>query len=442
MRITFFGGAQEVGRSCILLEAENRRIMIDAGMSVGAKGEDRFPVFPLEEASRIDAIIITHAHIDHIGWLPFLVNRGFLGKIFATKPTRDIMHLLLSDAAGIAKENKEKFYGTKEIEQTMELVQAVDYGKETQITKEIKLVFLKSGHILGSAQALLEINGKNFLYTSDLNNRASNLLDPAELPNRQIDWLVMESTYSGKKDLLPSTKSASKELADTVKKTLKRGGKVLVPVFAVGRGQEIMFVLDNYIRSGYLPELSLFVDGMIGKANKICRHNVTFLREEIPKRILLADDDPFKSPFIKTPKTKNKKDVFQQKLAVVLATSGMLSGGPSVFYLQKMIGNKKDCIILVGYQAPESLGRKLLEGAKEIEIKKKKFRVLAEIKNIHFSGHADFNGLLQFATSVNPGQILLVHGEKNKIPDLQQAIEKKLKKPVLVPKVRETIELQ
>ena len=442
MNISFFGGVQEVGRSCFVLEANGRKIMIDAGLKIGGKPEEKAPLFPLEQASSIDCIIITHAHIDHTGWLPFLAKNGFLGKIFATKPTRDIMHLLLSDAAAIAKENKEKFYSTKDIDRTMELVQELEYDAETQIMQGIMLTFLKSGHILGAAQALLEMNGKNILFTSDFNNRDTNLLDAAEFPNKKIDVLFMESTYSGKKDLLPSLKNASKELADTVKKALKRHGKILIPVFAVGRGQEIMFVLENYIRSGYLQGLTIFVDGMIGRANKICRHNVVYLRAEIPNRILRADDDPFKSPFIKTPKTKNKKDVFKEKNAVILATSGMLSGGPSIFYLQKLIGEKKNCIILVGYQAPESLGRKLLDGAKEIEIRKKKFLVKAEIKNIHFSGHADFNGLLGFAIKVNAEKIFLVHGEKQKIPELQQEIEKKLGKTVAVPALLEKIELE
>lgn len=441
MNISFFGGVQEVGRSCFVLEIGQRKIMIDAGLKIGGKPEEKFPLFPLEQSKELDCIIVTHAHIDHVGWLPFLVKNGFLGKIFVTKPTRDLMHLLLSDAAGIARENKEKFYNTKDIEKTMELVQAIEFDAETQIMEGIKLTFLKSGHILGAAQALLEINGKNFLYSSDFNNRATNLLDAVEFSNKKIDWLFMESTYSGKKDILPSLKSAAKELADEIKKVLKRHGKILVPVFAVGRGQEIMLVLENYIRSGYLPELTIFVDGMIGKANKICRHNVTYLREEIPNRILLADSDPFKSPFIKKPKTKNKKDVFAAKKAVILATSGMLSGGPSVFYLQKMIGDKKNAIILVGYQAPESIGRKLLEGAKEVEIKKRKFLVKAEVKNVHFSGHADFNGLLEYATKANAEKIFLVHGEKEKMADLQLAIEKKLGKKVVVPQLLQKIEL-
>jgi predicted metal-dependent RNase len=441
MNLSFFGGAGEVGRSCFVLEFDSHKIMIDAGLKIGGKPEEKFPLFDLKSSESLDCIVITHAHIDHIGWLPFIVKNGFIGKIFATKPTRDLMHLLLSDAAGIAKENKENFYNTKDIDKTMELVQPIEYDKETQIMQGVTLTFLKSGHILGAAQALLEINGKNLLYTSDLNVRSSNLLDAAELPNKKIDFLIIESTYSGKTDLLPSLKIASKELADTVKKVIKRQGKVLIPSFAVGRGQEIMLVLENYLCSGYLPELTIFVDGMIGKANKICRHNVTFLKEEIPKRILLADDDPFKFPMIKKPKARNKSDVFKTKKAVILATSGMLSGGPSVFYLQKLIGSKKNCIIFVGYQAPESLGRKLLDGAKEIEIKNKKFKVKIEAKNIRFSGHADFNGLLEFATKVNASQTILVHGEKEKILDLQQALEKKLGKKVFAPSTTEKIEL-
>jgi predicted metal-dependent RNase len=350
------------------------------------------------------------------------------------------MHLLLSDAVKIAKENKERFYCTKEIEKTMALVEALEYKEPKEILPGMRLEFYNAGHILGSSLVLLSLGEKKLLYTSDFNNRETSLLNAAELPQKKIDYLLMESTYAGKNDKLPSLKNASKQLADAVKKTLKHGGKVLVPVFAVGRGQEIMFVLENYIRSGYLPALEIFVDGMIGRANKICRHNVVYLREEIPNRILLADDDPFKSPFIKTPKTKNKKDVFAAKKAVILATSGMLSGGPSVFYLQKLAGSKKNTIILVGYQAEGSIGRRLSEGAKEIELRKKKVKVGLEVKEIHFSGHADYNGLLDFAAKANAEKTVLVHGETKKMPDLKKAVEARLKKEVLLPRLNETIE--
>jgi predicted metal-dependent RNase len=251
----------------------------------------------------------------------------------------------------------------------------------------------------------------------------------------------MECTYAGKNDILPSLQKVSKELADTIKDTLKRGGKVLIPSFAVGRGQEVMFVVENYIRSGYLPELDIWLDGMVTRANRICRHNVVFLRPEIPNRILMADDDPFKSPFFKEPRSRNKKEVFKSKKAVIIATSGMLSGGPSVSYFKALSRSKKNCILMVGYQAEGSLGRELLDGKKIVSLRGKKIHVNCSVKRVKFSGHADYNGLLNFASSINAEKTFLIHGEKEKLPEFQKTLEKKLKKQVVIAAEREPLQL-
>ncbi|MDD5163033.1 MAG: MBL fold metallo-hydrolase [Candidatus ainarchaeum sp.] len=441
-KITFFGACNEVGRNAMLLEAKNKKILVDAGIKVG-KGNPELPNIPKELAKKIDAIIISHAHIDHCGYLPFLVKQGFEGKIFATPPTRDIMHLLLSDSAKIAKENKADFYGTKEIDKTMKQTVAINYNEEKQLfhDSQIKIKFLNAGHIIGSAEIIIEFDGKKLLYSGDINTRESNLLLPAELPKEKIDFLVMECTYAGKQDILPSMQKASKDLADKIRQVLKRNGKILIPSFAVGRGQEVMFTIDNYIRSGYLPEMDIWLDGMINKANRICRHNVIFMRPEISNRILLADDDAFKSPFFRQPVSKTKKEVFNSKKAVIIATSGMLTGGPSRQYLKKLAGDKKNCVILVGYQAEGSLGRELLEGKKTIELSGKKIFVQCETCRIRFSGHADYNGLLNFAFAIKAQKTFLIHGEKEKLPEFKKTLEKKLKKEILIPKETQAIEL-
>jgi len=424
----------------MLLETEKYKILVDAGIQVG-KEKNAYPLIPEGLAKKLDAIIVCHAHIDHTGYVPFLVKQGFKGNIFATTPTRDIMHLLLSDAAKIAKENKTVFYNTKDIEKTMKLVKALGFGKETEILQGIKLKFLNAGHILGSAEALIKADEKSILYSGDINTRESNLLLPAELPKEKIDVLIMESTYAGKKDILPSLQKSSKELADEIKNTLKRNGKVLIPSFAVGRGQEVMFAVENYVRSRYLPEMDIWLDGMLTRANRICRHNVVFMKPEIPNRILMADDDPFKSPYFKQPKSKNKKEVFQSKKAIIISTSGMMSGGPALGYFKRLAPFEKNAVIFVGYQAEGTLGRELIEGKKTVEIRGQKIKVRCRIKQAKFSGHADYNGLLGFALGVNAEKTLLIHGEKNKLPEFRETLEKRLKKTVLVPNLKETIHI-
>ena len=438
--ITFFGGCNEVGRNAMLLESHGKKILVDAGIKV-SRDNPELPKIPVEIAKSLDALVLSHAHIDHCGYIPFLVKQGFTGKIFATTPTRDIMHLLLSDAAKIARENKNPFYGTKDIDRTMNQTKPVGFNEEIEIVPGIKATFLNAGHIIGSAEVLLEFEGKKLLYSGDINTRESHLLLPAVVPKEKIDFLVLECTYAGKQDILPSLQKSSKELADTIKETLKKGGKALIPSFAVGRGQEVMLAVENYVRSGYLPEMTIWLDGMITRANRICRHNVVFMRPEIPNRILMADDDPFKSPFIKQPRSKNKKEVFASKKAVIISTSGMLSGGPAIYYLQKLAASRKNCIIIVGYQAENTLGRELLEGKKIVEIKGKKLHVQCSVKRVKFSGHADYNGLLNFASSISAEKTFLIHGEKEKLPEFKKTLEKKLKKTVTIPKELEKMEI-
>jgi hypothetical protein len=232
---------------------------------------------------------------------------------------------------------------------------------------------------------------------------------------------------------VPNIKTAGKMLADEIKDAMEKDAKVLIPVFAVGRGQEIMLSLENYIRSGYLPKLTVFVDGMLARANKIYRHNVIYMRDEIPNRILLADDDPFKSPFIKQPKTKSRIDVLKAKDSIILSTSGMLTGGPALTYLKAIAGGKENKLIFVGYQAEGTLGRSIIDGAKEIEIKSQEGRkelveVRCQVRKLPFSGHADFNDLIQFIRKINKLKcIYIVHGEKQKSIEFQKEIQRKFK---------------
>lgn len=437
MKLSFFGAAGEVGRNCILVQEKHFSFLLDCGISLGKElARDRFPQISLKQASELKAIIVSHAHLDHSGFVPFLVKKGFKGKIYCTKTTRDLMHLLLSDAAKIGKEERNAIYSTEDVENTMKLVQAIEYEKEIELEKGLKFKFLNAGHIPGSAMVLLEFEKKKLLYTADFNSRESNLLPPASFP-KKADIIIMESTYGSKKDQLPSIKHAGKELADVIKGTLQQGGQVLIPVFAVGRGQEIMLSLENYIRSKYLPEISIFLDGMVARANRICRHNVIYLKPEIPNRILLADDDPFKSPYLKVPKTRGKEDVLATNDAVILATSGMMTAGPVLTYLKKMTHKPENCIVIAGFQAIGTKGRELLEGAKEIEVNGKRIRIKCRIERVSFSAHADYNGLVNSVRNLSARKIFIIHGEEKKMKELEEGLKKHCKARVLIPKIKE-----
>ena len=443
MKISFLGAVREVGRSCFLVEVNGKNILLDCGINLGsALPEERFPVGILKKAKQIDCIIVSHAHLDHSGYIPFLVDAGFTGSIYCTKPTRDLIHLLLSDALKIAKEQKAECYSNKSIEKTLEQVKLLGYRKRVEIFSGIFAEFFNAGHIPGSCMILLEGNGKKILYTGDFNIRETHLLPGADIPSTEIDALIMESTYGGKQDNLPSLQSASKELADIIKETFARNGNVLIPAFAVGRGQEVMFAVANYVRSNYLPKLNLFVDGMITRANRICRHNVVWLKQEIPNRILVADDDPFKDPIIKKPKTLHKRDVLETENSVILATSGMLTAGPSIKYFESMAEDSRHCIVIAGYQVHGTLGRQLLDGEKDVELKNgKKIEVRCCVKQVKFSGHTDYKGLLEFVKKIKPKHVFLVHGEEQKGLEIAGEIEKKIKLKTMVPTLKETIEI-
>lgn len=431
-KLTFFGGCREVGRSCILVDAWHKKILLDCGIKLGAESLGKYPLINKEECRKINAVVITHAHLDHCGYLPALVKNGFRGEIYCTKPTRDLMHLLLSDALKIAKEKKEIIYSASDIAKAMSLVKTLDTGYEREIFHGVKIKFIHAGHVLGAVQVILKAEGKKILYTGDLNTRESVLLDGASLPAEKIDCLIIESTYSGKEDSLPNMQKAGKELADVIKETLKKHGKVLIPVFGVGRGQEIMLTLENYAKSGYLPKANIFLDGMINRASRIYRHNVIYLKLEIPKRILLADDDPFKSSNFKVPKTRNKSDVLKSENAIILATSGMLTGGPSVGYFKKMCDSEKNCILFVGYQSEGSIGREILDGKKDVEIDGKLYKVNCKTKNVPFSGHTDYNGLLKYVFHVKPRKIFIVHGEERKSLEFSNSLKKRMRKTEII----------
>lgn len=414
VRVHFLGGAREVGRSAILLETSERKILLDAGIKLGEE-----PEMPLIERPKdIDIIVLTHAHLDHAGYVPFLVKNGFRGHILATPPTRDLCQVLWADFLRIAKERGEKPFTESDMRAALKRFKTVEYGERTKVG-DVYITLVDAGHILGSAQVMIE-EGDCILYSGDINIRPTRLHKGAEVVPANV--LIMESTYGGKEDLIPSYKKLARELVKIVVRTLNRGGSVLIPVFAIGRAQEVLLTLEAYMRSGQIPRTPIVIDGMVSKANRIYRKNVLYLREEIWKHILITEQDPFKSPFYTVPRTKDRRDVLN-KQAIIVAPSGMLTGGPSVYYLEKLAGDPKNAVILVGYQAKNTPGRQLLEGKKDIHIAGKEIRVEASVHLVHMSAHADRRDLITYAKRVGAKHIYLVHGEEEKAIDLADALD-------------------
>ncbi|HLD76196.1 MAG TPA: MBL fold metallo-hydrolase RNA specificity domain-containing protein, partial [Candidatus Norongarragalinales archaeon] len=274
------------------------------------------------------------------------------------------------------------------------------------------------------------------------NTRPSRLIEPCQLGFR-AETLIMESTYGAKTDRHPSLKDESNRIVHLMQETLDNGGKVLVPTFAIGRGQEVLFMLENYMRSGLLEKVPIYLDGMVNKALRIYRHNAMYLKREVQLRILSSDDDPFKSEQYFTPQRKDRSDVLEQEKCIILATSGMLNGGPVLTYLRHLAPDEKNLLMLSGFQAKGTRGRELSEGAKELNIDGDLVPINLKVEQAQLSGHSDHEGLVQFARSVEGlKRVFLVHSEPEKGKELSKELAHLLRGvEVVLPKLGETIRL-
>jgi predicted metal-dependent RNase len=430
MKITFFGGTQEVGRACMLLEDGNKNIMLDCGIKLGEKTE--YPLIKDNELRDVKNVTISHAHLDHCGYLPRLYAKKAKPKIFVTKPTRDLMGILLSDFYRIMKMKGEKMlFSSKDVEGVMQDARLCEYREPAN--NEFRSMFFPAGHIMGSAITSVERYNKRLV--CDICMRKTKVLDPCE-KNLSAQTLVVESTYGGKDDILPSYKDSYQKMAKVINRTLDQGGHVIIPSFAVGRAQEVLMALDDYMRSGAIRPVKIYIEGMIGKAMKIYRHNAIYANDDIKRRILMSEDDPFKSPNFHRPRSKTREDVLAEP-SIIVTTSGMLSGGPVMFYLEKLGPDPKNTLLFVGYQAEGTLGNKVQNGQKEIDIGGRKVKLRMGIESVKISGHADFNELLQFIKSFKGlRKVFLMHGEKT---DLKDYLEKDYE--VVVPKLLETYQV-
>ncbi len=308
------------------------------------------------------------------------------------------------------------------------------------------LRFQPAGHILGAA--ITEVfDEKKIIYTGDVNTRDSRLVDGAHLQNLEGEVLIIESTYGGKDDQHPASKDSANFLVDTIQKTLSHGGTAIIPTFATGRGQEVLFILENYMRSGKLERVPIFIDGMVKKMLKVYRHNANYLKDEIKMRILTSDDDPFKSPFYVLPQRKDRSDVAEAGKCIIVTTSGMLNGGPVISYLEQMGQNKKNKLIFTGYQAEGTPGRAIIDGERTLMMENRRIELDLQIENAKLSGHSDHRELLQIVRAVKGlKKVFIVHGEGHKPSELKAAIEKqaekdKLEMEVMIPKVGETFRI-
>jgi KH/beta-lactamase-domain protein len=453
VRLTYLGGGRQVGRSCLLLSTPNSKILLDCGINPAlSEGTDKFPYLNVPEIgdiNSIDAIVLSHAHLDHSGLVPYLYKMGYKGPIYLTAPTRDISSLLQLDLIGVAYKKAEfPLYKAEDIKEMVRHSICLEYGEVTDITPDIRITLYNAGHVLGSAQVHINIaNGlHNFVYSGDTNYGKTRLLDSAVNRFPRVETLQLESTYGAKTDLLPPRKETEKRFIEFAKQTIARGGKVLLPELGLGHAQETMLRVEEAVRTGELPNVPVYIDGMIWDINAIHTAYPDFLSSAVRGQIF-QDNNPFLSDvFKRIGSPAERKNVLEGGPCIIIATSGMLVGGASVEYFRNLADSDKNLIVFGCYQGAGSLGRQVQEGGKEINLGKdygnEILKIAMQVETLYgLSAHSGREELMQYINrmSPRPKKIIINHGEQSKSMDLASSIFKSYRIETVVPKNLETI---
>ena len=449
------GGVKQVGRSCFVVVTPETKVMLDCGLNPGEmSGLDAYPRldwfnFDLDD---LDAVVISHAHIDHQGFLPTLFKYGYRGPVYCTEPTLPLMILLQTDSVKIANSNGTYLpYASRDVNEVIKHCITLPYGKPTDISPDVTITLNNAGHIMGSATVHLNISGAhNILYSGDYKYARTQLLDSAVSMYPRVETLITESTYGNTTDVMPDQQSVYRGFAESINKTLMDGGKVLLPVPAVGRAQEIMLVMAKEMKEGRLIESPIYIEGMISEASAIHMSYAHYLGSDVRKSVSQGIN-PFQSEYFTVISGYGKRDdiLSDENPAIVMATSGMLEGGPSVEYFKELAPDPKNKIMFVSYQINGTLGRRVLDGAmSEVSMmdksgKVKVVPVRCQTQKIDgFSGHSDFNQILNFVSRIRPKRVLVNHGEKSKSENVASAIYSRLKIRSGVPDNREIVRLR
>ena len=457
VRLTALGGFQQVGRSAILVQTRESNVLLDCGINPGSTSPTvAFPRLdmPQFDLDALDAVVISHAHLDHCGFLPFLFKYGYDGPVYCSAPTSSLMTLLQLDYLDVA--NKQGFippYSQKEVRDTVMHTIPLRYGSVTDIAPDIRLTLHNSGHILGSSLIHLHIGEglHNLVYTGDYKYGKSMLLEPAVSMFPRAETIITESTYGAPDDIMPTREEAEQSITKIINDTLDRQGKVLIPVPAVGRAQEIMLVIDDYMRRGLLKEAPVFVEGMISEATAIHTAYPEYLAKEVRNSILYEGVNPFQSDYFTIVEHPSaREEIVDGEQCIILATSGMLEGGPVIDYFKRLAGDNRNTIIFVSYQIEGTMGSRVQKGLADVPIissngKMEVMKVEMQVESVRgFSGHSDRRQLTNYIRRLRPKpeRIIVLHGEKTKSISMANLFKRKYKVEALVPEVLETIKLR
>jgi hypothetical protein len=449
VRLACLGGFREVGRSSMMVETPESNVLLDCGVNVAS---DSFPYFNVPEFNidKLDAVVISHPHLDHCGYVPWLYENGYTGPLYCTAPTRDLMVLLCLDYVDIAhREGKAVPYTKKSVEKVVKHTIALEYGEVSDMTTDMRLTLQPAGHLLGSSLVHLHIGEglHNILYTGDLNFGPSRLFEPAFTNFSRVETLITESTYGGVTDLKPSRKDSEDKLIRVLNETMARGGKALIPSFAVGRAQEVMAIL-----AANEFKYPVYMEGMLWDATAIHTAYPEYLSHYLQKQIFHFGKNPFISDIFKRVTVKKERDevIGSSEPCVVIATSGMLVGGPALEYLKAFASDSKNTLLFVGYQAEGSPGRRIQKGWREVPIsseggRTRTIKMEMAVDTIEgLSGHSDRKQLTGFISrlSSRPDKIICNHGDGYATLELARDLHKFNKIETLSPKLLEVVRLK
>lgn len=449
MKITFLGATREVTGSCYLVETPNARLLIDCGMFQGSAyaAASNFKEFGFDPTT-VDAVAVTHGHLDHVGRLPKLVREGFKGRIYSTPPTRDIAGIVMENAEQLMEEDarrhaRPKLYEIADVQRAMKQMVAVDYSRWVRLGN-LKFRFRDAGHIFGSAFVEIEEqSGARAVFSGDMGNRDAPFLRPTAQAEA-VDAMIVESTYGNR--IHEDLSTRDRMLEDILVSTAKQKGVLLIPAFAVERTQDLLYRMHTLEKIGVLPHMDVYVDTPMGiRISEVVKRYPQYYDREAYQKVT-AGEDMFDFPGLHRTMSKDESKAINEapKPKVIIAGSGMMNGGRILHHLVRYLGSASTTLLIVGYQAPGTLGRRLYSGERSVEILSERIAVKAKIVSLGaYSAHADQKKLIEWVggAAEPPKHVYCTHGEEAASAALASRITEELHIPADVPRVGQTVDV-
>lgn len=448
MKISFLGGAHEVGGSCILLKIYNKNILLDSGIRQSAS-KDPLPDFrTIQEYGGIDAIIISHAHLDHIGSLPLISKEYPNARIYANNMTKDLMKVLLYDSLKIMnnREAEIPLYAEQDVENMMNRIFTINYSVDFPIFEDVILTFYIAGHIAGASCVYITTPEGSLFYSGDFSIFSQRSVDGLKVPKLRPDAAIFETTYG---DRLHSNREVEEErLIELVRECEINKGKMLIPAFALGRAQEILLILQKAINKKIIKNINIYVDGMIKDINRVYKFNPLYLKNSLAKKILRGIEPFYHENIIPVDKKELREKITEGKEpCIIVSSSGMITGGPSQYYSEKLASLENGYIVITGYQDEESPGRKLLnlleseENERKLEINGRSIPVKCRVEKVGLSAHGDKGEIRSLINLLSPNNIFLVHGDGAVIESFAREVSTEVRGKIYAPKCGENYEI-